>query len=191
MLDSIVRRITMTFLLIPHFVLDVLKRHNLPSSTILDFDKLREVVSVNDMAALNNLQECWSSILETNRMKHFYCDNETSLYNLWNNSATGDGKTFLDNVFSQVLVETGQNQKELSERLFDAQSKSENHQKAYELIDMGNKVFGVVIYPGFFPVEKSTLSKNILKDIVRAMYLYYVQSRIARSPFFELYVKSL
>lgn len=201
-------------ILIPRFVQNVLKRNKLPLSTVADFNKVRELLSVNDIVLIQTLQrgEYWKTLLSItpveDNMLHIASD--MHLYDLWYASATEENKAYLVNILG-VLVESGQAKDEIAERLFNndggagdkavvgevsndpidqvtAQAQ-EPETPPYEIIDIGPKYYGIVLDSGVFPNRE--FSNKLIKDILRTSYLYCSQSEVAQTQLFRLYMNRL
>ena len=194
------------YFLIPHFVQKALGRHNLPLSSFTDFNKMREFLSINDIVLTQTLQthKYWKILLGINAVedKDFFYAREIGLYSLWYNSATEENKTYLVNILS-VLVESGQANDEIVERLFnkrdtvDANNNSDGDianvvildPYSYEIQDIGPKCYGIIVGPNAFP--NLDFSNKLIKDILKSMYIYCSQSEIARTELFKLYMGRL
>lgn len=201
-------------ILIPRFVQNVLKRNKLPLSTVADFNKVRELLSVNDIVLIQTLQrgEYWKTLLSItpveDNMLHIASD--MHLYDLWYASSTEENKAYLVNILG-VLVESGQAKDEIAERLFNnvggaadktidgelsndpldnvvAQAQ-EPETLPYEIIDIGPKYYGIILDSGVFPNRE--FSNKLIKDILRSSYLYCSQSEVAQTQLFRLYMNRL
>lgn len=179
---------------IPHFVRDALKRRGLPLGTILDFNKVREVLSINDIVLVQTLQksEVWKKLLGIDHqdVKNFHYGTDMSLYGTWYDSASVENREYLVKILS-VLVESGQANDEIAERLFSNNRgvQAQEPVTSYEITDIGPKYYGIIIESGVFP--NRTLSNKLLKDILKSMYLYHSQSEIAGLELFRLYMGRL
>ena len=183
-----------THIVLPSFVQNVLKRNKLPLSTIADFNKVRELLSINDIVLIQTLNrsEHWKTLLGVNvvEAQNFWYGSDMSLYDLWYNSATEENKTYLVNILS-VLVESGQANDEIAERLFNNKENTpaQELENSYEIIDIGPKYYGLLLEPGVFP--NRDLSNKLVKDLLRSMYLYCSQAEVARTELFKLYMSRL
>lgn len=201
-------------ILIPRFVQNVLKRNKLPLSTVADFNKVRELLSVNDIVLIQTLQrhEYWKTLLSITPVEDNVVNisSDMRLYDLWYASSTEENKAYLVNILG-VLVESGQAKDEIAERLFNNAGSASNSSvegelsndpldnvKAqaqepetlpYEIIDIGPKYYGIVLDSGVFPNRE--FSDKMIKDILRSMYLYCSQSEVAQTQLFQLYMKRL
>ena len=200
-------------ILIPRFIQKALSRHNLPLSSFIDFNKMREFLSINDIVLVQTLQrnEHWKTLLDITAVedKDFWYGTDSCLYNLWYESATEENKTYLVNILS-VLVESGQANDEIAERLFNnhdcvesndsvasnnisvievADSVNKLETQPYEVHDIGPKYYGIILESSVSP--NRDFSNKLIKDILKSMYLYCSQSEVARSPLFKLYMDRL
>ena len=181
-------------ILIPRFAQNALSRNKLPLSAITDFNKVREVLSINDIVLIQTLQrgEHWKTLLGLNSVEaeKSWVSSDMRLYDLWCKSATEENKTYLVNILA-VLVESGQANDEIAERLFNnsADVKVQELDHPYEIVDIGPKYYGIILESGVFP--NRGLSDKLIKDILRSMYLYCSQSEIAQTELFKLYMSRL
>ncbi len=181
-------------ILIPRFVQKALNRQKLPLSTIADFNKMRELMSINDIVLIQTLQrsEHWKTLLDITvvEAKDFWYGTDMRLYDLWYSSATEENKTYLVNILS-VLVESGQANDEIAERLFNnkGDASAQELENPYEVVDIGPKYYGIILDSGVFP--NRDLSNKLVKDILRSMYLYCSQSEVASTELFKLYMSRL
>lgn len=201
------------YILIPRFIQKALNRHKLPLSSFIDFNKMREFLSINDIVLVQTVQrnEHWKTLLDINvtEDKDFWYSSDMSLYNLWYDSATEENKAYLVNILS-VLVESGQANDEIAERLFNkhdcintdnnpsnagtdavdcVEVVKEPEVQSYEIHDIGPKYYGIILESNVFP--NRDFSNKLIKDILKSMYLYCSQSEVARSPLFKLYMSRL
>lgn len=208
-----------TYTLIPRFIQRVLQRHQLPLSSILNFDKMKETLSVNDIVLLASLQESkyWARLLSCNEFggvaeSQFYYGSYLNIYELWYKTANPENSSSLVKILAN-LVESGQANDEIVERLFSNKkgvnyaapiSQGENPDgmsavtsretaqepaQPYEIIDIGPECYGIIIESGVFPDRE--LSNKLIKDILKSMYIYMSQSEVAQTQFFKLYLDRL
>ena len=200
-------------ILIPRFIQKALSRHNLPLSSFIDFNKMREFLSINDIVLVQTLQrnEHWKTLLDITAVedKDFWYGTDSCLYNLWYESATEENKTYLVNILS-VLVESGQANDEIAERLFNKHDCVESNDSVasnnisvievadpinkletqpYEVHDIGPKYYGIILESSVFP--NRDFSNKLIKDVLKSMYLYCSQSEVVRSTLFKLYMDRL
>ncbi len=190
-----------THILIPRFIQRALGKHNLRLSDIANFNKVKEVLSSNDIVLLQTLNNSkhWGQVLDLNVVERndIYFGTDMSLYSLWYENATPENRTYLVNVLS-VLVDSGQANDEIAERLFNnsgneeaiATSQAQEPDKLpYEIIDIGPKYYGIIIEPNVFP--NRDFSNKLIKDILKSTYIYCNQSEVARMELFRLYMGRL
>lgn len=173
------------FLLVPHFIVNVLKRHQLPLSAVYDLKKLRELVSIHDLAVFTALQKHWPTVLGINPKYPDY------ILNLMiTEGASPEDRAFFNETVNTLLVESGQIQTEVKNRLFDTTSLDKTtYPQPYEIKDLGSQCYGVIVYPGYFPNPQ--LGRALVRDLVSAMYLYCRHDEIAATEFFKVYTTHL
>lgn len=173
------------YILIPSFINGTLKRNNLSINDILNFSKIGSLFSINDIVMLYALQGLSDILTNDEKVKFTYM---SDIECEWSKTVVDEDRKYFDTIVNGVLVESGQAKKELDDRLFNKNNLDESNEK-YELIDIGNKYYGIIIYPGVFP--DSVLSKKLIKDVIKSMYRYKSHEEIARTQLYELYIKNL
>lgn len=182
-----------TYLFIPSFIRDQLTRNNLPLSKIKDFETVKRLFSINDIALLVQLAKQDN----TNKILSPFKTQESSVYicsdilNYWNKYLVKNqevSQDFFKNL--NVLVDSGQAQKELVERLFKTETPAIEADKKYEITDIGDQCYGVIVYPDVFP--NSIYCKELIRDMIGVMYCYKRIDEIAREEdLFKHYVNQL
>lgn len=170
------------YILIPSFIRDTLVRRNFSVSAILDFNKIREVLSINDIAILLRLQKFNEAILPNSKDAFDF-----NLYNSWFNSSSKENNPYLDSALA--LSTQTQTDLAIKDRIFNPDQKDSSRMETYEINDLGSKYYGIVLFPGIFPNKE--LSSTLIKDIIRGMYVYCPHDEIAETTLFRYYVQTL
>ncbi len=180
----------MDLIIIPSFIAETLSRKNIPIKSVVDFNKIKDVLSVNDIATFLGIQDSkyWKLLVPTSLKNEEYTN--FNFYTLLSNSADTVNRKHFDSIYSH-LVDTRQCDKEILERLFNANNKNSDSEKPYEMIDIADQLVGVIIYPGYFPEESIKNPNKILSDIIKKMYVYHPLDEIAKSCFYRPYIASL
>lgn len=178
------------FIFIPEFVATSLSRKGIELATILDFAKLRQSLSINDIAITAELQKHLDKLLPSIPGKETYYGFENSLVDTWYQNADAETQVYINEVFSKVLVDSGQAKQETIDRLFnkDYQSEEASKETPYDLVDLGRKYYGIIVKPGIFPDPYQ--SKQLIRSLVKASYVYETQDVIAQSSLFRQYVET-
>lgn len=175
-------------ILIPHWVHETLRRHQLPINEALNFGNIRRIVSVNDLA-------CWMIL---NRQAHHVGlkqPNEGGLISLetaWGSTVTAEHSDYLFNVV-YPLTDIPQFKLDLADRLFSPDSRTPQYEEAFNIYDLSSKYEGVVINPGFFTSEAGSDRHvfDLLEAVVKALYVYAPLHEVANTPVFLRYLDLL
>ena len=175
------------FIFLPNNIKNVLARNKYTWTDFLHYECARDVFATNDivfMLALND--EATNPLLFSSTDGVF----KNALIRIWMDSVKNNSE--LSNSLSSLyhdLVLTGQANKEVSDRLFNNNPSTNENKKPYEIVDISDKCYGVLLEPGHFP--NYDLSNKLIRDLIKAMYVYHSQSDIAHTKLFELYLKRL
>lgn len=172
---------------IPYFIQETLKRKQLQMGDCLHLAKIKDFISVYDLAAFARLNE--NDFMERLFGAMLYGD----LFFSWTgNMSNKDEETkklanHVMDLHSDKSFET-----DLMGRLFDPAAKLDQYETPFITYDLSPEVCGVVIYPGFFcaPVSKE-LQIDLIEAILKTSYAYQAGHVVAGSPLFERYLALL
>jgi len=69
---------------------------------------------------------------------------------------------------------------------------SSDSEKSYELIDLQDRAIGIVINDqGFSPEKMHSLRSELIRDIIKQLYVYESSTSVASHPAMTLYLESL
>ncbi|MNU19554.1 hypothetical protein D3C71_77830 [compost metagenome] len=174
-------------ILIPFWVHEALKRNNLPLTEVMNFKKIREILSLQDLACFMALQDYTETLTGAEYM-HL-----GSLYFGWQkniNANEHDISDFLGTI--QQLADDASIKKEVYARLFDANSRCERHEKPYISYDLTPEFEGVVINPGFFTqIGDRQLQADIVGAMLKALYVYEPYNEVSKTPLFKRHLELL
>lgn len=175
------------FVLIPFWVENVLKRNNIDIIDILNYSKLKSILSINDLAQLNSLQ----SIEEIFTIKEL--DSNWCLFSSWMSNAQESEKVELDSVITQLSCSKDL-QRDLLERLsLDyAPLVYDYNEPKYKILDLNRDVTAVVLNPGFVDFERDKLNQfTFISDLLKSLYVYYTISEVSTYSLYNKYVHLL
>lgn len=176
-------------LLLPPWVVASLKRHDLTVSDVLDFPKIRTILSMNDLISVLALQSFGDMVVGSRDI----IAGPGSVICEWMNSCGGSegDKAYLEK--NIVPFQYDQISKEaVKTRLFSKDSSEPVSDKPYEVHALGDIGLGVVIYPGYFhDLLAMDLRRNLLRDMLRQLYAYEEQTVVASQPIFRSYLGHL
>lgn len=175
------------FVLIPFWVENVLNRNNIDIIDILNYSKLKSILSTNDLAQLKSLQ----TIEEISSFKEL--DGKWYLFNSWMNSAQESEKVELDSVINQLSCS-----KDLQQDLLDRLSLEyaplvfDESASKYKILDLNRDVTAIVLNPGFIDFERDQMNQfNLISDLLKSLYVYSTFSEVSNYSLFNKYVQSL
>lgn len=165
---------------IPYWIKLVLERNSLPLTTVMELVQLKKVTSTEDLVLTQLLNK--ELITVTGIVNCL----ESVLYSYWLN----DNESAL--LYEQLTALQVLHADGLESRLYNENTLDPRYDKPYEILDISSEVFLVVIYPGYFggPQAKEH-QKSLVSDYLKQWYGYNNYDTIARSQFFEQYIKQL
>lgn len=171
--------------LIPFWIQEILGRNRLPLSACLELDKLKNIISMDDIASFSALQQSFQKLIGISMMDELYFN--------WRNSIP---EGYPENIAYAELVNTvsfdtatisGMNM-----RLFEPEAKTDQYNEPFAIHDITPEVIGIVIYPGFFTNNTDTnLQKLLIEGILKLLYVYDAYHDVAKTPLFRRYLELL
>ncbi len=175
-------------ILIPFWVHETLRRNKLELSAVLDFKKLREVLTLQDIASIFALQD-YAKMLAGCEELHI-----GSLYFGWNAGILANEHEVIDFLNQQVMpiAEDASTRKEVFARLFEPNARLERHEKPFICYDLSPEFEGVVINPGFFTqIGDHQLQSDFVGALLKALYVYEPYNEVSKTPLFKRHLELL
>lgn len=171
-----------SFVLVPFWVEDVLRRNKLPMASMLDYGKMAELMSVEDRSAFLSLQKA-------NKIKLFATSYNSHLLGSWEQSAQNEQKAVLDAaVVPMSYSETSS--KDTYERLEAGDQLPE--EKPWSIVDVDRNTMAIVLKPGFVKaVTINSVALNLVREILRVFYGYYEVHQVSQLNLFGKYLELL
>lgn len=176
--------------MIPFWVAEALNRAKLSVKECLDYEKIKPALSMEDLASfyncqplLGNLTDCPNDIMLTSNLR-----------GLWERSIPTDRPEVtaeLQKFISEMCPVFG-NYGQTEERLFGEDRRVERYTEPFKIVDLGEKLIGVIVHPGFF--GKATimeLQALLVRAILKAFNMYNSYSEVATSPLFKRHLELL
>lgn len=165
--------------LIPYWLENTLTRHQLPLSASLSLAKLKEVTSDEDLVL--------TLLLNSNTVPVFGIERYSSLpAQAW--CAQADQVTPCERLLALLPLHLGG----LQDRLFSEQTLSARYAAPFNIQDIGDDTFVVVIYPGYFGGPNATQHQNeLVTALLKLFYGYSNYEVMARDPLFQQYLSRL
>lgn len=173
-------------IVVPHWVRDALHRNDLRLEDVLDFDKLRTVVSTSDLAGFLTLQSKLNAVVGTDDITTYF-----ALYEAWRKSASPDNLKFLENSV-RALEGTPEIVDELVTRLLNDDGRMrERYEKPFNSYDITPAVGAIVIYPGYFGQVNVELQLQVVRAVLRLLHMYQKQHDVYSTSWQRQYIALL
>lgn len=179
------------FILIPYWIEDTLQRNNASLQACLDFPKLKGVCSLNDLIGFQALQGCVPQILGKDAHSPF---STYTLFGTWHASMVENDTEMHDYLTKNVtlLSEDATFIAETRARLFSPESKHGRYPEPFRVVDLSNRLSGVVIYPGFFTdTPNPALQFALIEAVLKVLYVYDSHSEVSQTSLFLRYLELL
>lgn len=176
-----------TFVLVPYWADEALRRAKQPVSGLLDFSKARQLYSTNDLAQILVLQPDLGNLADIQPGM----EPATTLISHWYSVRCPEDRAFLDNTVVPISM-NGETTREARTRLFDPSVRRERDTCAFNTYDITPQVGAVVIYPGWFQLGVQTsLQLELIEAVLKAFYVFQTHTEVASSPWFKQYLQTL
>lgn len=174
--------------LLPHWVVDNMKRRDIPIGQILDFPNLRRSISVNDLLSIVSIQSFGEMVVGSKEIIAGAC----SVFCEWISSCSSDEDRnyFKRNI--EPFEKDPMTREGVCSRLFQQDPNVSQPKQGYEIIVLNDKAIGIVIYPGYFHsnTEKTT-HFEVIRALLKQLYVYEEQSVVANQSIFRKYLDHL
>lgn len=172
------------FVLVPFWVEQSLSKAKIPLQTILDYNKLRDIISLQDVVSLYNFQDLQLKVTE--RL------NLGSLFSSWSSTAQGAYKQELDSVLVPLSSNKEQYIDGFIQRLTPETDQETVEDSPYKIVNLGNSHIGIIIYPRFIEYSLSPDNANdVMRELIRQLYVYNAHTEVSSTGLFEAWVKNL
>lgn len=179
------------FAFIPWWIAAVLSRNNLKSEDLLSFERIRPFFSTEDL----------TSLVATSTLARFFVGNgvgpdTVQWYDRWLASAS-DARTKAIISDIALLAGTEQTQEETLQRLVIEPSTVDRPLtgsvplKTFEVSLMGDSGVAVFLQQGFTLAEHAQNSINLLRCMVKKLYVYEDYPQLVSRPVGQAYIESL
>lgn len=173
-------------IVVPFWVQEALHRNNLRLEDLLNFNKVRTVMSTSDLAAFLTLQSQLNAVVGTSDINTYF-----SLYEAWRTSSTPDNLGFLENSV-RALEQTSIPKEELDQRLFvSTPFMKERYKEPFNSYDITPEYGAIVIYPGYFGQANAELQLQVVRAVLRLLHMYHEQHDVNSTPWARQYIALL
>lgn len=173
-------------LLIPHWAVKTIRRNGLKLEQLLDFNQVRQVFSPDDLIGIAALgKDSFGKRVSGDR--EGFSD---SIIFPWSMSAkTPEDKTLLRTIEASCVDQ--HYTEAVEEAFFKPESYRHDVTNAYEVVPMGTKALAVVVYPGAFARHTAAQQLDIVRAVLRQLYVYEQHNVVTALPMTKRYLELL
>lgn len=171
---------------VPQWIRDKLAHKGLPLDTLLDFEKLAPIFSIEDLATIAAIEER-SSVFSAYSV--YSCKSRTLSY--WQQTAKSERAKKLLGDIGAMLTE--QFEKETLERLFiDETPVIEKNQKdTFDITFLGNEGMCVVLKQGHPLQSHVGNAPELFRKLIKSMLVFHEYHEVMETPLGKIYIESL
>jgi len=169
--------------ILPYWVMDVLKRNGLKHIDVLNFAKLRPILSMNDLASI---QACQSFGEDLTGMRDGISG---SIVYEWYSSADDALKDSLRRQIEPLAADQALRDT-VKERL-NLGDYDRPRDSLFEVLALEDKAVGIVVYPGVFSGNTFDRQFDIVRALLRLLYVYEQPTDVTGTSLFRRYLDLL
>lgn len=169
--------------LLPFWIMDLIQKHGLRQSDVLDFTKIQPKLSISDLASVQALQSYGETVIGQRDIV------SGSILYEWYSTASEAQRTMLD-----LQVEPLSKDQSFSNDLrsrFESDPSMARREVPYEVIELEDRALAVVMYPGFFATDRYDQQFQIVRALLRKLYVYEQPTVVNGTPLFRRYLELL
>lgn len=171
-----------SFVLVPFWIENVLKRNKLSCRDLLQYDTVRSLMSVEDTASLLATQSC-------TKLKMFENYNNI-LLSSWEKSNNPKSRYELGSTVTHLSC-SEDIRTSVFNRLVSDEYPQDDSDK-FKIIDIDRNIFCIVLYEGFITsMIKEAMQLNLIRDILKISYMYRRVHEVSEYPIFDDYLNLL
>lgn len=181
--------------IIPYWVASVIRRKGMKMEELLDFQKARSVLSESDIVDLLCAGKLGKDLMPSRPNKH---DNPFGTW-WFTDQATTESCTAANTLESKLALEP-ERFEELKKRLYsedasnqtDVAISKDDPACGFEVVALRDQAVGVIVYNSIKKVSDArSLEYQLLRDIVKQLYVYEQPTEVAKSFVYGLYLRTL
>lgn len=177
--------------MVPYWVSSALKRKQMSMVDVLDYSKVRQVLSAEDAAMLLNLQQLYvAPFIQDNYLGY--------LLSSWESSASVEQKVELNSTVVPLSYSEGSKESNLLRLKVDNGNFNDSlvddrpNQSVFELVDFDRSAFAIIMNKGFTDsVAEPTGQMTLVKAILKLFYVYFKIDLVSSHNIFATYVRLL
>lgn len=169
--------------LIPSWIADTLKRHGMSMGDILNFSKIKPVLSMNDLLSLEATQRFFEQVTGVR-------ESQSILYE-WISTANDVDKLYITSQLEPLSADQFQRDT-VQQRLFTESDSAPVNATPFEVVPLADLALGVIVTPGAFAGMKAHEHHlTVLRTVLKQLYVYEKHSPVAASPLYLRYLELL
>jgi hypothetical protein len=170
---------------IPYWVHNALLRNNYDIMTVLQYNKLRSVMSVEDLAEL-----CYCQFFDKSTILSLFNSLSLPYSTQWRDQMSEEQEREY-NLSVQPLSFTSPIKQSVTEKLLD-ENIPNTEQSYHNVIVAGNGTFFVVMKKGFMSaIACPFYQKSLITEVLKVLYMTLPLDRVSRLEIFEKYLSFL
>ncbi len=173
---------TKAMVLVPYWVENVLKRNRLKFADVLNYAKMRELMSVEDVSAFLHFQ----STGQIAPLQNVEC---SILLSSWEQTRSANDPTEL----ASVVIPLSQSEATATDSIQRFRAPAMDLDvPVYQLVDVEREVLIVVIREGFAEVmQDNAKALDFLRDVLKQYYVYLEVHQVSSLQVFRNYLERL
>lgn len=177
-----------SLVIIPHWVYAQLKRNSMNIEDCLNFNKIKPIMSAEDLAGFLAVQNSVEYLVGTEITR----SGQGDLLSKWISSANEANLSFLANTV-HVVATTSNCISMVKEQLYDEGSRQDHHTEPFIIYEMDRNVTGMLVYPGFFTIDANPeLHFTAVKAILGSLYVNSASPNlVSATSWFRRYLELL
>lgn len=167
---------------IPSWIADTLKRHNLQLVDLLNFGKVKPILSMNDLLSVEAAQSFFETVTGVR-------ESQSILYE-WHCTANDVDKVYIKTQVEPLSKDQFQRDT-VQARLFTV-TEGPGDTNPFEVVPLADLAIGVVIKPGAFAgAVGSEQHLSVIRAVLKQLYVYEKHGSVAASPLYLRYLELL
>lgn len=179
---------------IPYWVASTMRRNNMKMEELLDFEKAKAVLSQNEIVDLLTIHQLGKDLFPTKSNHH---DNPFSCWWFTDNQ-TKESIKANSVIESKMVLEPGRFD-EVKNRLYsedtyrtDVAVSPSDPAAGFEVVALRDQAVGVILYNNIRKAgDARELEYQLLRAIVKQLYVYEQPTKVAESFVYSLYLRTL
>lgn len=162
--------------LVPSWIYETLSRHQLRLVDLLSINKVRTILSMNDLLELNALQSCANHVFGTRDI-----GGHSFLYEWSSTALTEEDKRYVNSKLSP-LASDPLPLTSIKERLF-SEAEPSGDRRAFQVLPLEDRALAVVLQPGYFSDTRVRSQRfAVTREVLKQLYVYEKHTTVTALP---------